>query len=361
VRKRLWQLHSWLGLICGLALLVIGVTGSVLVFHQEIDEWLHPAAMLVEPTPEGRLGPDVLLAGVNRALSDCEVTGWIFHPGALRRADGVYVIRHGTNEWLTVMVNPYTGALLSEPVGEGGTLTSWLLELHYTFLAGHVGVGITGVLGVGLCVLGLTGVWIYRKFWRAFFTLRWRESARIFFGDAHKLIGITSVAFNLVLGFTGAYWNITHVVGDLTTDEAQAEPLVTGRMYGDQLSLEAVLADAQQRLPGLEVTYLGLPWTPDADVTVYGTFADASFLRSAYGSYVTYNPNAGEHRGTVDIRTAGWWPQVLDAFYPLHYGDFGGLPIKLLWGLGGLAPGLLAITGSVIWWKRRRSSACGGP
>jgi len=62
-------------------------------------------------------------------------------------------------------------------------------------------------LAAVLCLLGLSGVWIYRDFWANFTRLRWRASRQIFLSDLHKTAGITSVVFNLILGFTGAYWN----------------------------------------------------------------------------------------------------------------------------------------------------------
>jgi uncharacterized iron-regulated membrane protein len=68
---------------------------------------------------------------------------------------------------------------------------------------------------------------------------------------------------------------------------------------------------------------------------------------------VEHDANSGEHRKAIDIRTAGWWTQVVDAFRTLHFGYFGGLPVKIIWCLAGLAPGTLAVTGFIIWWRRR--------
>ena len=48
---------------------------------------------------------------------------------------------------------------------------------------------------------------------------------------------------------------------------------------------------------------------------------------------------------------------MTDSFEPLHFGTFGALPVKILWCLGDLAPGILAITGYILWWKRKRPLA----
>ena len=358
MKKRLWQLHSWLGLVCGLALLVIGLSGSLLVFHEELEAWVNPHLVSVEPTAAGRLAPGELLERVRAATPGHEVTGWLYNRHDSTLADVAYVIAHGTSEWKIVTVNPYTGRLLGGPMTDHALLTGWLLDFHFTFFTEHVGLWVTGFLGIGLCALGVSGVWIYRRFWKSLFTLRWGESRRIFFSDVHKMVGISSVAFNLVLGFTGAYWNLTHVVGHLFEGE-EAEVPVAGPMLAARYPLDAALAEAVTRLPGFEANYASFPWVPGADVTLWGSFADAGILRSPYGSTVSFDAQTGAHKATTDIRNAGIWTQLVDAFRPLHFGDFGGLFVQIVWSLGGLTPGILAVSGTVIWWTRRQRVRAG--
>lgn len=353
MRKRLWQLHSWLGLIAGLGLLVIGLTGSVLVFREELEALLNAELVRVTPAPTGRLPFDILLARVQEQLPDHEVTGWTVQNEAPHTADVVYVIRHGTSEWLVSTLNPYTGQLLASPRLGTATLSGWLLELHYAFFTNHFGVFVVGLFGVLLCILGVTGVWMYREFWKHFLRLRWRRGARLLFSDAHKFVGITSVVFNLIVGFTGAYWNLTHVVEELRESDHNHAPL-TGRLYGKSVSLDALVRDAGQRLPGFRTNYISLPSEAELpELMLWGAVEPRGALVSPYGSGVQYDPQTGANVAVVDLRTAGWWARVTDAFAPLHYGTFGGLPVKVLWSLGGLAPGILGVTGFLIWRSRR--------
>src|SRR5690606_12571874 len=76
-------------------------------------------------------------------------------------------------------------------------------------------------------------------------------------------------------------------------------------------------------------------------------------LRGPYGSTVSFDAN-GVYQSHDDLRAAGAWRQIVDAFVPLHYGTFGGLPVKLLWCIGGLTPGILAVSGFLIWRSRRK-------
>jgi uncharacterized iron-regulated membrane protein len=356
MRKRLWQLHSWLGLVAGLGLLVIGLTGSVLVFHDKLEALVNPSVVWVEPLAGGRQSFDSLLAAAQRQLPDHEITGWLVRePTEARYADMLYAIRHGSDEWQIATLDPYTGHLLATPRKGTATLTGWLLELHYAFFADHAGVFVVGLFGLVLCLQGVTGVWLYREFWKNLLTLRWRRSARILFSDLHKFIGITSVLFNLLLGFTGAYWNLTHVIGEWINGEP-AQPKMERRLYAASLSLDALARDAAQRLPGFRAHFISLPSTPAAlSVTLWGAVEPRGTLRSPYGTTIAYDARTGAHQSTTDLRAASTWTQVVDAFTPLHYGTFGGLPVKILWCLGGLAPGVLAVSGFVIWRLRKHS------
>lgn len=354
MRKRLWQLHSWLGLIAGLGLLVIGVSGSLLVFHDELGSFFQRELVHVDPTPGGRLPLDTLRVHAEGQLPGHEITGWLPQYDDPAVADVLYVIAHGDKEWLVATLNPYTGELLASPRLGTRTLHGWLLELHYTFFADHSGMIIAGVFAVLLCALGVTGVWLYREFWKNVLTLRWRRGARILFSDLHKFTGITSVLFNLLLGFTGAYWNLSHVIGEWVNGEPEQARL-EGRLYPAALSLADLTRDAAQRLPGFRANFISLPSDPAAPaITLWGTIEPRGALTSPYGSTVVYDPQTAAHQSTHDLRTGGWWQRVVDTFTPLHYGTFGGLPVKILWALGGLTPGVLAISGFVIWQLRRR-------
>ena len=357
MRKALWQIHSWLGLVASLGLIVIGLTGSILVFHEELTATFSPDKVVVTPSATGRLPLDTLLAHAQRQLPDHEITGWNVRHEQPNRADDLYVIRRSDNVWLTGTLDPYTGRLLSSPHLGATTLYGWLLDLHYTFFADDLGIFISGLFAVLLCALGITGVWLYREFWNNLFTFRWRRGARLLFSDLHKTVGITSVGFNLVLGFTGAYWNITHVIEHLAGHEP-VQAVITARLYPDTLSVEAVVRDSATRLPGFRANFISLPSDPAAPaVILWGAVEPRPLLANAYGTTLFYDPQTGAHRSTNDLRNAGWWQRVTNTFESLHFGNFGGLLTKVLWSLAGLAPGILAISGFTLWRLRRRATA----
>lgn len=355
MKKLLWRLHSILGLIAGLGLLVIGLTGSLLVFRNEIDGAIAPAVMKVEPLPAGRLSWDQLLAAVQKAWPEYEVTG--FGPRSNPHlADLVYVRKPGSSDFRAGTLNPYTGIPLSTPLRQAETFTGILLELHYTWFSEHVGMLLTGIVAVILCILGISGVWLYRQFWKHFFTLRWGRSARIFFSDLHKMVGISSVGFNLILGFTGAYWNLTHVAAD-GLGHHEEEDSGTGRLYSDTVSISQLTSVAAKEMPGFQTRWVSFPTKAGEAITLWGKVPASHPFAGDYGSSATFDPQTGVLKSASDLRKSGIWDAITDSFGPLHYGTFGGMPVKVLWCLGGLAPGVLAISGFLIWRSRHRRLA----
>jgi len=349
--KRLYKFHSWLGLIAGLGLLVIGLTGSVLVFKDELDRLLIPGLVTVKQPLDPALSLDSLLTEFRLHLPGYEMTGWL-PPAEPGLSGQVFAKAHGEKEGKLIYVNPATGEPLANPMEWNASVMNWLLELHYTLLGDHVGAFIAGLFALGLCLLGVTGVWLYRGFWKTLFLLRWRRSLRIFLSDLHKMVGITSTAFNLILGFTGAYWNLTHIIGHWI-EGPEPEPV---KMVGPafELPLDDLLSEAQSQIPGFQLRFLSLPETTGGPIMLMGCLADQHIFRSPYGSTVSFDSKTGAITDVVDSRKAGPWAQFVDSFSALHFGNFGGWPVKILWCLGGLSPGILAVSGAMMYFKRSR-------
>lgn len=352
MKRRIYQLHSWLGLIAGLGLLVVGLTGSVLVFKEEIDRLLAPELVTIQDASKPRLDRDKFISTLQGELPDYKVSGWGKGPKP-DSADAAYVIKVGEQEGKMLYVDPTTGLPRNRDIDSNETVADWLLELHYTFFADHVGEFVVGVFGVIFCLLGITGVILYRNFWKTLFQLRWKKSARIFFSDLHKMVGISSTVFNLILGFTGAWWNLSHLIGHLIVEAPEPVVKTVERQWADTVSIDKLVADARVKLPGYQANWISLPQEKGGDVMMFGSIDEQGVLRSQYGSIVVFNGATGELKSATPASQAGFWGQILDSFRPLHYGTFGGLPVKILWCLGGLAPAILALSGTFLWWKRK--------
>ncbi|MDA9004007.1 PepSY domain-containing protein [bacterium] len=357
-RKKLWQIHSWIGLIVGLPLILIALTGSLLVWHDEINNLIMPNSVLVEPTAEGRLPLNHLKNKAELSFQDYHPVAWLIHENP-HRSDDIYLWKKGDSEWLRAFINPYTGEVLHKPIALTEYFMEWLVELHYTFLAGHLGMLMGGIIALLLCVMAVLGFMIYRKFWLNFFTLRWKKSARVLLADVHSRIGVISSPIFLLLGITGAWWNLTHAITDLYEHGIfdPKETPITEPSYSRPLSLDAMILQAQEHLPGYQVRFITFPRSKEENFRFFGELPTKNFLRSPYGSTVTFSSDGNTLVSTTDIRTADAWPQIEDTFRKLHFGNFGGLSIKIIWCIVGFAPGVLAMTGFIVWWKRKKTKS----
>jgi uncharacterized iron-regulated membrane protein len=227
-----------------------------------------------------------------------------------------------------------------------------VMQLHYTLFAGALGTLLAGIFAVLLCLLGLSGIWIYKDFWSNFLRFRWRASRQIFFSDLHKTVGIATIFFQLILGFTGAWWNLQMASRQLRFGNGHPARLAE-QNWTPAISLDVLLDRSRQALPGFQPMYIGFPVVPGGDIPI-GGHADNPF-RSDYCDSITFDSQTGAIKQIRNIRDAPIQDQIIDSFRPLHYGTFGGLFIKIVWCAGGLTPGLLAITGFYLWIKRRNA------
>lgn len=356
MRKKLWHLHSWVGLICGLALVVIGTTGSILVFHQEISNAVYPEEPLNSNIAPGtqRMPILELCETVKTKFPEFWIRGWLFNYDSPQR-DKVYLMKHGDDQWHILHVDPYTAQTSPTPIETDQTIYGWFVDLHYTFFADHIGMAIASIFALGFLFLSVSGIYLHKPFFKALFRLRWKASSRIFFSDLHKTIGIASIPFNFILGFTGAYWNITHVAHELIehSGEEHDHPIEHEYpQYKEQLA--ALPSLAEKTIPGYSLNYIFFPREEEPMYYLYGQHPGAGVFNSLYGSHIWVTAESGEVTYSQDLREAGSWTQIVDVFEPLHFGGFGGLTTKILWCLAGFSPAALSITGTLMYLKRGR-------
>lgn len=296
---------------------------------------------------------DALLARVNQKLPDYEAVGWVWYLEP-SRADLMYLIKRGTSDWSYVYLNQYTGELLSDPLPHDHFFTDWLLELHFNLLLHDAGMLLTTILGIFLLFLGITGLVLHRKFWKSFFTLRWNSRLVVYFSDLHKMIGVVSAPILLLLSFTGVWWNIASLLHEVEAhSDGEEHHIMDRRLYSNDVSLESLVKQAQEEIPGFRATYLTMPWEPGVDFSVWGDVPNDSVFTSEYASVVTFDAWSGDRISSFDIREASTGAVIVDSYRRLHFGDFAGLTSKVIWCVIGLMPLLLSVTGVTLWWKRR--------
>jgi uncharacterized iron-regulated membrane protein len=357
--RLLYVWHKWTGILGGAFLLVILATGTAAVFKNEID-WLVTPALRVALRPEKRP-----LAEMVESVSKTFPNQPINSVSISEDAQTAYVFALGDREETrkSVFVDPYTAEITGERQGE--TLANVIRQAHVRFYFfganGRIAVGFFGLI---LLLSSVTGLFIYAPFMRAVFKrgLRfWQlrdDSGRAATADLHKLVGIVTLVFNLILGTTGAVLgleNLAPVYKPLQTAiHQQPDKNLKPQNLANQISPDAAQASAQTALPAFAPTRIVLPRAGKNHFVFYGN-ARGRFERGG-ASFIVVDANTGAPLETNSAARAATGVWLYNLNEPLHFGDFGGLWLKILYFLFGFAGTSLAATGFVILylrWKRK--------
>ena len=271
MRKSLFKWHSYLALIAILPVMIISITGSILVFKVEIDSLLRPHHMVVGANQTStRMDLDHLMSQVTNTYPEYLLAGWeLFDDKS--RSDTAYAIKAGTENWFKIYIDQYSGELLSAPKHMEHYITDWLLELHFAFLMHFNGTIIGLFIGIIMLFLGISGIILYRKFWRKIFTLRFAKAKRILFSDLHKMIGIISSPVFIIISFTGAYWNASIILHEVQEHGFEQEhSTITQPYHASTISFEALRQDTAKQISSYQAFYLAIPNEPDMQISFFG-------------------------------------------------------------------------------------------
>lgn len=355
------RFHRWLGVGAALILVVSGLTGSVLVFREEIDAALNPWLLHAEPA--------ATKAPLQQILDDARRQFPGVPPTRVRMPrsrDGTYELWLGDAPERYVYADPYRGTLLGAR-RPNEFFTGWLFLLHSHLLAGEVGEQVAGLGALALLMLSVTGLvvwWPRRAPWRAW--TRWRAALTVARGtgarrlthDVHRAIGFYASAMLLLVALTGASLTFPRAAERAAywVTRSRLIPPVRGpgpaSAGGRILPVDSLLAIAERAQPGGSISYLYLPTTPAQPFRVRKRLRGEQHPNGK--SFVSVQPTTGRVLVVEDGMTAARGARLYSVLYPLHVGALGGAPTRLLASLTGLALPVLAATGLSQWWRRRR-------
>lgn len=362
------RVHLWAGLVGATVFFLVGTSGSLLVFHAELDRALFPA--LHEVRADGReVSHQRAVDAARRALPGAYVRGLRPFSATEQEALRLRVEPAGRGgASLVVLVDPYDGEVRAvRPYGAGHTkLTedplSWLYLFHYTLTAEKAGQLVVVLASLLLMISVLTGAFVYRKHLLRALTLQERlrtKNVDTLLSSLHRLLGTFSLAMTLLLAVTG-FWMLR---GTLTEEfwqrPGERAPPPSPLPESPHTFDDALLA-SERGMPGFTPTFIELkpgPGAEGAPSSVYrvrGRHADDLWLFGDYAASVLLD---GGTLGVIDAKRANDQPvgdQLSALAFPLHQGHWGGLPIKLLYVLAGLAVPLLSVTGPLLALRRQR-------
>lgn len=365
-RSKIWFLvHSWLALPIWFFVLIVCVTGTLATVSQEIVWLANPDIRAPKPSPDAELLTlGQALEKVQQAEPDLKVLS-LMRPDESHFALSARV-SYPDGSSPTLYVNPYTGVI--QGVSPQFDFRQFTRALHGWWLVPFTngfswGWYLVALLGLPMLASLVTGLVVYKKFWKGFLTprLRIRQGARVFWGDFHRLSGIWSIWFIAVISITGTWFLIQALLSDnhisISTEGVppviarDAVPRSDDTGAPPQLRMDQIIAQAVERVPSLDPKFVFLSGN------AYSlTFVQGRGWYPLMDQTVGVNPYDGEVGYVRLLEDRSKLEFVTESMRPLHTGDFGGLWIKLIWFFFGLLLSMMVLSGLLIWSKRTVSA-----
>jgi uncharacterized iron-regulated membrane protein len=352
LRRWLFYAHLIGGVGFGLYFVLVGVTGSIIVFEPELNRLTMPPAT-VRSGDAAPLPLDRILRQVESAYPEHRVSFIRWHPEPADR----YRVRLKRKAADGIDTYLYVDRATGEILGSSPRWIRWTMDLHMYLLAGDTGLKINGIGSLLLGLVSITGLvvwWPGIRQWARGFRINTRASWRGLNYDTHRVVGIVSLAALVILAFTGFYFGFPEPFRRAVGYRVIPSSIVRAGL--PPLNLEALVARADDALPGGMVTVLYPPASP---TDVYRFRVKLPGDSWEFGrSEVYLDQYGGEVRGVHDVRKLPLAQLVfVQWMVPIHYGRFGGLLTRLLWVVAGLTPLVLFVSGCLMWWNRSLSKA----
>jgi uncharacterized iron-regulated membrane protein len=339
-RRLLFQAHRWTGLVAGLYLVAIALSGAVLVFRQEIQAAMYPEffRLKAEATSAdaGLADAATVIREVQTAYPGYRVSG-IDWPTYRRGTFLAYVSRG--SEFRTVFADADTGRVVGELPFDA---VRWLQDFHANLLGGRLGVTLNGAGAAALLFLAASGLFVWFRGVRR----SWHVTVGTLVSPVLVLWAVTGMYF----AFPQPFRRVINAVSPLTIVRAPESDPSTTRVRVDP---ESLIARAREAFPGARLARFVFPvgergtWLVVLAREVHGDVDTSDEITLYFNQYTGGLLLARDHarRSGGDALTA--W------IGPVHMGMFGGLTGKIVWAIFALAPAVLFLTGRAMWRRSR--------
>jgi uncharacterized iron-regulated membrane protein len=379
-RRKIWlNVHLWLGLIFGLFLAILGLTGSILVFHEEIDEWLNRDLIVVNSQnnrPENFRSLSEVLTAVNKVIPGGAALDMIIYPrNKTSNFKFTYHLSGQTEvqpEIWQVFVDPFKAEVVGKRLiktdentdpATFNAFTAFIFKLHYELFCGAIGKLVIGIFASFLIFSVLTGLilwWPLTNQWRRVLTIKRSASPERFNHDLHQVSGFYFFPVLLILCMSGIYMNLPDQFLALTRlflpgSRGYLEFPQSSNPQGRQpIGLEQALLNVQTYYPEGKISMLVNPIDERGTYTIVMNDVPliSHFWSERQIAIDQYNGSILGVRSPDNRLTAG--ETFLDWQWPLHSGKAFGWPGRILICLTGLACPMLFTTGLIRWIQKKR-------
>ena len=362
-KKIIRQIHLWLGILSGLVLSILGITGSIYVLEPEVAAYLEKERYITEK-PNSLFHDDIQIAQYveEQAGKKIESIQWP------KRGRETYVFKFFEDDhWY--YLDQSTGKITDNGTGIGNKVFNFILELHTTLTLGKTGKIITGTASLLFALLMLTtGLYLWWPRSKArrkiSFAVKWAAKPKRLNYDLHNINGFYFFLPLFLMGITGASFyygeEVQWVLDKMTFSEPA--PKRVYKLEADRvdkempfLTIEQALAKMNEHYPHYYKRNMWMTDQPDGTLS----FAYQKYIHVHTGPdtriFLRANPYTGQilSERNPDKMPLGsaiktkWLLKV-------HFGEFGGILTRILWFVAGLMPALLTYTGVKIWLGRTK-------
>jgi uncharacterized iron-regulated membrane protein len=346
--------HSGLGLVAAALIYIVCLSGTVAVFLNELKLWEQPAAPRLT-----QVSLHAVQAFAQAVTAAHPKTPYTYIGLPTDDVPHLYaMIQDGDDK---VLVGDAQGALVGDITAEW---SHFLEHLHiYLHLPETLGLIVVGLVGAALTGLIVSGFLAHPKIFRDAFAFRWAGARRLSQADLHNRLSVWGAPFHFVVAWTGAYIGLATVllfaVAGVTAKGDVAK--VTAPIYGAVRKADPTPAPYPDLVAALAWF---APLKPDVQpeliaLTAPGTRGQTIEVNAALPKRLVYAERyefdgQGRMIKKLGLSDDGLGKQVFASSYPLHFGSFGGLPVKIAYGLLGIALCVVTSSGVTIWLTRRR-------
>ncbi|NJI72374.1 PepSY domain-containing protein [Sphingobacterium kitahiroshimense] len=378
LKKILHQTHLWMGLLSSLIVFILGITGCILAFVDEIKPVVYKNHYYVESTSPDheRQSFSTLLDhaeqhwGAEKQVSAVEIENnpqrtWHFRAYKEDDNDGIWYWNE-KKYYESVFINPYTAANVYSENAEFEFFRV-ILYLHWSLLfKNDIGQPIVGTATLFFVLLLLTGLYLWwpknKKARRVRFWFRWKNKTGIKRKnyDLHNILGFYSFTIALILGLTGMIWafpwfdesvqQVLNKIENKAPETVLAKPIQSKAHFNTNLSVyDNILNEVEVTYPDAHAYYFYFPQKEEASLNVYIRY------EKSYASIIRqYEVKKGYLQKTIDFSSKNYGEKMRALNYDIHLGSILGIPGKMLVFLASLIAASLPVTGFYIWYNRRK-------
>jgi uncharacterized iron-regulated membrane protein len=357
--RKFWvQVHLWLGLTLGVLGVLIGITGSILVYDDDLDAAFNPQRYAISGT-QANLPPSGYLGNAAKALEGRARPSLVRMPKEEGWPVVVFARGKGDSGFSRVYVDPPTGRVLE--VVAGGGFLAWAHTFHENLtLREYNGREIVGAVGIAMLISSLSGLYLW---WPA--RGRFRASLGFRRGftltrNLHYFFGFYSALVLGMLSFTGIFLAYTDAGRTVVAAFAPVSPPARNiqspesSSEGKPVAVDEAVAIAQALFPAEKIWAVGLPAGPRGSYRVNLSEPGVPDMHPNRGNIVFIDPNSGTVLRTIGPATRTSGDRFLVMQRVLHSGDVLGPIGRILIFITGLLPALFVVTGTLMWLRTRR-------